>query len=170
MLTRAIELEPANGSVRAQLGFLLAVRGSTEPSIAELEKAAAQDAPEEAYARIWIWMQRAERGPAELELRAWFDGSRIDDIWEQQLVAFLLGEGTDELMQSRATEETRARVAAGKEPDFLQCEAEFYAGLRHEVRGERDAARELYEKARARPAAMAWEWHMAGVRARALAH
>jgi tetratricopeptide (TPR) repeat protein len=168
-LRRAAELEPVNGRVRAQLGFLLAVLGSTSRSIAEFEAALMNHAPEETYVRVWIWMQRADREHADRELRAWFDDARIEDIWELQLTAFLLGEGTDEQLIGRADAETRARVSRGDPSDFLECEATFYAGLRHEFRGERESAHELYERTRTLSAAEAWEWHMARVRARSVA-
>ncbi len=167
-LARAAELDTTNASVRAQLGFLAAVRGSTAASIVRLGSACADHAPEEAYARIWIWMQREDHEDADRELRAWFDDARVDDPWEMQLLAFLLGEGTDEMLAARAAEETETRVASGAPADFLHCEAAFYAGLRHERRGERTRARELYAQAHGLPAAEAWEWHMATVRAREL--
>jgi Tfp pilus assembly protein PilF len=167
-LRRASTLDATNASVRAQLGFLAAVRGSTADSIAQLESACAAHAPEEVHARIWIWMQRADRDAADRELRAWFDEARIDDPWELRLAAFLLGEGTDAGLIEAAAAETASRIARGAPPDFLACEALFYAALRHERRGEIEAAIEFHVRAHVESAQTAWEWHMADARFRAL--
>lgn len=167
-LERIVALDAANGSAHAQLGFLFAVRGDAARSIAELGKACDLKAPEETYARIWTWMQRTDRAAADATLRAWIEGARIDDPWELQVAAFLLGEGSDAALAERAAVETEGRVARGAPKDFLACEAAFYAGLRHELAGERDAALALYVKARTQPGPEAWEWSMAAVRAQAL--
>lgn len=168
-LSRVAELEPANASVRAQLGFLAAIRGSVAESLEHLAAAVAADAPEESHARIWILMQQADREAADRELRTWFDDARIDDAWEQQLLSFLLGQDSDELLIARAQNETHVRVAHGQPPDFLACEARFYAGLRHELRGESREARARYEQAMSMGEAVeAWEWHMARVRAESI--
>jgi tetratricopeptide (TPR) repeat protein len=169
-LAHIVALDPYNGSAHAQLGFLAAVNGDRARSIAELENAWTMKAPEEAYARIWIWMQRDDRANADDELRTWFDGSRIDDPWELLLAAFLLGEGDDAGLAAKAQYETAGRVARGAPKDFLACEAAFYAGLREEMRGRTDAARALYARARAENAPEAWEWSMAAVREKVLAH
>ena len=68
----------------------------------------------------------------------------------------------------RARTETEGRVARGAPKDFLVCEATFYAGLRHELAGERDAARTLYSRAREERAPETWEWAMAEVRSKSL--
>jgi tetratricopeptide (TPR) repeat protein len=167
-LERLVALDATNGSAHAELGFLFAVRGDVARSIAELGKACDLKAPEETYARIWTWMQRTDRAAADATLRAWLENARIDDPWELQVAAFLLGEATDEQLAERAAVETEGRVARGAPPDFLACEAAFYAGLRHELAGERDAAIGMYAKAHAEPGPEAWEWSMAAVRAHSL--
>jgi tetratricopeptide (TPR) repeat protein len=167
-LDEIVDRDPSNGSTHAQLGFLHAVRGNRSHSIEEFGKACDLKAPEETYARIWTWMQRDDRAAADATLHTWFQEARIDDPWEVQLVSFLLGEGTDEHLAERAREATEGRVARGAPKDFLACEAAFYAGLRHELAGEKDAALALYATARAQPGPEAWEWAMATARARAL--
>ncbi|MBL8858888.1 MAG: tetratricopeptide repeat protein [Planctomycetes bacterium] len=165
LLERIVALDPTHGSARAQLGFLTAVRGETLVSIAHFEAACALRAPEETYARIWIWMQRSDRLVADREWRAWFTDARIVDPWEQEIAAFIAGEGGDERLASRAAEETADRVSRGLPRDFLACEAAFYSGLRHELWGELEAAQTAYGRAQRESAAEAWEWHLASLRA-----
>jgi lipoprotein NlpI len=160
-LDEIVRNDASNGSAHAHLGFLAAARGDHAGSVAELAKACDLNAPEETYARIWTWMQRDDRAAADAMLRGWFAEARIDDPWEMQLVAFLLGEGTDDQLLERARIETEGRVARGMPKDFLVCEAAFYAGLRHDLAGERDAARALYARAREQKAPEAWEWALA---------
>ncbi len=57
-------------------------------------------------------------------------------------------------------------IATGLPRDSLECEAAFYAGWRHEFRGELHIARALYERAQEFRAEEAWEWHMSAVRRR----
>jgi tetratricopeptide (TPR) repeat protein len=167
-LERILALDATNGSAHAQLGFLCAVRGDVARSIAELGKACDLKAPEETYARGWTWMQRTDRAAADATLRAWLEDARIGDPWEQQVAGFLLGEATDAELAERAAVETEGRIARGAPQDFLACEAAFYAGQRHELEGEREAALEMYAKARAQPGPEAWEWSMAAARKQAL--
>ena len=167
-LERARAVNPADASLAAQRGFLEAVRGDQAAALAFLATACEAHAPEETYARIWTWILTADRGAADAALRAWFDSARIDDTWELRLAAFLLGEGTDQLLALRAEEETRRRASEGRPRDFLVCEAAFYAGVRHEFAGATAAAQAAYVRARAEAASEAWEWHLAAVRARAL--
>ncbi len=167
-LDEIVRNDESNGSAHAHLGFLAATRGDPTRSVAELAKACDMKAHEETYARIWTWMQNHNRAAADATLRGWLLESRIDDPWEEQLVAFLLGEGTDDQLVERARIETEGRVARGAPKDFLVCEAAFYAGLRHELAGERDAARTMYTRAREQKAPEAWEWAMAEVRSKAL--
>lgn len=165
-LLDARELAPSDTSVRAQLGFLAAVRGTREEAIAHLAFVVEMNGIEETHARIWIWMQSADPEVADLELGEWFAEARIEGTWEQHLVAFLLGESTDDALAAHARAETATRVENGEWPDFLECEAAFFAGVRHERRGEVESAHSLYARALRFDAAGAWEWHMARARLR----
>jgi tetratricopeptide (TPR) repeat protein len=167
-LDEIVRNDASNGSAHAHLGFLAAVRVDRTGSVAELAKACDLRAPEETYARIWTWMQHDDRAAADATLRGWFEEARFDDPWEEQLVAFLLGEGTDDQLVERAQIETEGRIARGTPKDFLVCEALFYAGLRNELTGEKEAAHGLYARAREQQAPEAWEWAMAEVRTRSL--
>lgn len=157
---RLLELDESDASARAQLGFLTITRGNAESGLELLERACSEHAPEETYARIWIWFFAGTGERGDHELAAWFAQARVDDAWEQRLVAFLLGEGAEEALVEAARSETRARVDRGDPPDFLACEAAFYAALRCARRGDHRAAAAWLERVRALPASEAWEWQV----------
>lgn len=158
---RLLELDPHDTSAGAALGFLASVRGDLGTARDRLEAACAAHAPEETYARVWLWFQETDHEAADRDLAAWFADARIDDPWEVQLVAFLLGEGDESALTRAAEAEMGSRVARGVPADFLDCEAAFYSAIRCARRGERSRMREFAANARALGASEAWEWHAA---------
>lgn len=90
-----------------------------------------QRSPTDAYAAMWRYMARVRAGrpdaAAELETAA---AKLKQDQWPFPAVELLLGRKTPE-----------AVLAAAAKPDD-RCEAQFYIGMWHALRGDRKAAAE----------------------------
>jgi lipoprotein NlpI len=114
--------------------------GEFAAAVPDLAKAADRE-PDDLYYAIWLYLARARAGEAdaaaELERRA---AAITDDGWPRRIVEMLLGKrGPDALLPSSTGDERRRS-------QFL-CDAGFYAGQYHLLRGDARKARSAFESA-----------------------
>jgi lipoprotein NlpI len=125
---KAIELEPKNAGAHRFLGFGLLDQGKTDDAIAEFRKAVELD-PEDSYSVLWLFLASTRSGAhtSTAGLKAYAKNLKQLD-WPYPVVELFLGGRTPE-----------STLAAPTKPDD-RCEAQYYVGEWHLLRGDQPKA------------------------------
>lgn len=170
---RVIMLEPRYPEAQAQLGYIAVIDGRLDEALEHFTRACEIDSNAQSYPRLWSFLVERMSAPSssepEAKLRAWLGTTRQPEGWDLRLLAFVLGEGTDDELALAAQDEDRARASRGEPPDDLWCEAFFYAGMRHELAGRARESARLYARCLEKECHAKWEWELARVRLQGVA-
>jgi lipoprotein NlpI len=137
---RALRLEPDNARAHSSRGRMRFERGEFADAVPDLMKAADLD-PDAPYYAIWLYLARARAGEtdaaAELERRA---AAFNPEAWPVPVIAMLLGRrDPDAILPMPGGDALRRRE--------LLCEANFYIGQFHLLRGEAEKAKAAFAAA-----------------------
>jgi lipoprotein NlpI len=165
---RAIKLGPRYAAAHVLRGSIQLEQSEPAAALASYRRALQFD-PTLDYARFQIWILRSkagEREPATQELAQHFQ-SRTNDpdaAWVYKVEAFLTGSMAEG--EFLAAAESPARTS--QELIGRQCEANYYAGMKRLLAGDRDAAAILFQKSVATDIKDFIEYHRARAELNAL--
>ena len=152
--TQAAELEPGNAAYRADVGYARFHKGAFREAAVDLLRAL--EKTDNAYIMLFRYLSLARAGDtAEPELEA--NASRLKNkSWPFAVIEMLAGKRTPE-----------ATLPAAVKPDEI-CEAHFYIGEWHLLRGDKDAATRMFELATSTCKKDFLEYHAANAELRRL--
>jgi lipoprotein NlpI len=135
--TEAIALAPGFAQPYRSRGVVYLGLADFEKAITDLSKSAELD-PRSAYSQLFLFLARQHSGKDGKPALAEFRKALGNDDWPAPAVKMLLGEITPEQCLA---------AAAHKEAwwqKVLRCEAYYYIGQFHLLRGEKDSARRCF--------------------------
>jgi lipoprotein NlpI len=134
-LTEALKLNPKEGYPFRERGVILFSKGDFAAAASDLQRAIESEAQPNIYAAVYRFLARTRAGEnatSELEQNATRFNTRD---WPYPLIELFLGR--------RTVEDT---IAAARSPND-RCEADFYVGEWHLLRGNREDARARFQSA-----------------------
>jgi lipoprotein NlpI len=144
--SKATELEPQNARAWEALGYAQNDLSQFQPALESFRKSLQLD-PLLDYPRFRIWLLRArlgEQADATRELAEQMktlQGARSND-WTAKIGQFLTGTMTEEDFLNIA--KTSARNPKAEAGQF--CQANYYAGMKHLLAGDKEGAMALFKK------------------------
>jgi len=144
--SKAAELDPQNARVRENLGYVQNDLSQFQPALESFRKSLQLD-PLPDYPRFRIWLLHARAGePADAtrelaEHVKSLQGARTSD-WTARIGQFLTGTLTEEDFLNMAR--TSARNPKVQTVQF--CQANYYAGMKHLLAGDKEGAMVLLKK------------------------
>ena len=144
--SQATELDPQNARVRENLGYVQNDLSQLQPALESFRKSLQLD-PLLDYPRFRIWLLRArlgEQADATRELAEYMkslQGARATD-WTARIGQFLTGTMTEEDFLNVA--KISARNPKAQTVQF--CQANYYAGMKHLLAGDKEGATALFKK------------------------
>jgi tetratricopeptide (TPR) repeat protein len=143
---RAVELNPKSGTAYAIRGDIHQ-ECSNQPAALESFRKAVEADPTLNYPLFHIWVMRSRTGEEEAateELKKHFLSRSADqkDEWSYKVEAFLTGNLTEEDFLAAADGQTKTPQ---EHADQL-CEANYYAGIKHLLAGDKEGAANLFQK------------------------
>lgn len=139
-LQSAIELEPRAPALRRLSGLIHYASGDFPAAARELEQAVALDPAGSTYAGLMLQLTALRRGDTTLEHPV----PEPTSPWSVTIHAFLLGNVSEDELFLAAQNLTPASARAGR-----ICEANFFSGSLHLIRGDVRSARFALEQAAA---------------------
>jgi lipoprotein NlpI len=130
--TRGLEVDPDDDTARFQRGLAHYALGMWEKAHADLLRARQDES------RLYRWLVAARRGQREAADRELAPTAQTRDPgeWLSYVAAYLIGSLDEEKF-----------LSAASDPELV-CSAFFFAGSKRLVDGDRERARELFERAR----------------------
>ncbi|MBI2900212.1 MAG: tetratricopeptide repeat protein [Planctomycetes bacterium] len=142
---KAIEINPKDANAYRSRGYMHYDRRSWADALCDFRKTLELSAAKEDYPRLRFWLIRARLGECEAATRDLAQylkerNSGGSDDWYSRIAGFLTGRisESDFLNAAESTDEKTDRER--------KCEAWFYAGTRRLIDGERDKAKEYFQK------------------------
>jgi lipoprotein NlpI len=143
--SRALEIDPSDARTYFGRACTYYVLKEWNQALTDLSRACELDSGEQDYYRIVIWVIRArlkEEQAASVELADYFERKRKGrpEDWAVKIAGHLLG---------NVSEEELLAAAAAKEAKLdreQRCEAWYYAGMKHLLKGDHTAAADHFEK------------------------
>jgi len=141
-LTKAIKLTPKDAEPYFKRGYVRYDQRSWADALADFRKGFDLAPGGKDYDKLRIWLIRArlgERDPATRELSEYLKGRKADD-WPRKIMRFLIGE-LPEVEFLKGAESEDAKVDSEQ-----RCEAYFYVGTHSLINGDKDKAKEYFQK------------------------
>ncbi len=143
--TKALEVNPAHDFAYVNRGYAHFLLGDEAAAAADLEKALGLKTSYRDYPNLWLWVIRSRRGEREMAdkaLRAHLsERTGPKDDWAATVASFLVGDIAEEAFVRDHVEKAPADELAGR-----RCEGNCYAGYKRLFAGEREKARELFQR------------------------
>ena len=141
-LTKEIKLNPKSGEAYRYRAYVLYDQQSWASALPDFRKSCDLNPADKDYSQLRIWLIRArlgERDAATRDLAQFLKGRKADD-WPRKIIRFLLGE-LPEVDFLKAAESENAKTDRER-----KCEASFYVGTRSLIEGDKDKAKEYFQK------------------------
>lgn len=141
-ITTAIRINPKDADAYRKRGYVRYDQRSWKNALADFRKGCELAPGEKDYPMIRIWLIRArlgERDAATRELAEYLKGRKVAE-WPKKIMRLLIGE----LPEDDFLKEAESRDA---KTDLEQkCEAYFYVGAHRLIDGDKDKAKEYFQK------------------------